>query len=78
MKIVFKQGLTAEYEDLVKKLLQHQSDQRMPLVEVFGHAWVFKYQQKYFPDFNAEAEESSSYASDEEEEEYDEEYDEEE
>ena len=81
MKIVFKQGLTAEYEDLVRRLLQHSADQRMSLVEVFGHAWVYKYQQKYFPDFNADADASSSYVSDEEEEEEEyeeEEYDEEE
>ena len=76
MKINFKQGLTREYEDLVRRLLQHSAEQRMALVEVFGHPWVFKYQQKYFPDFRASADMSdTSYASEDEEEE--EEYEEE-
>mmetsp|Transcript_28029 Transcript_28029/g.34790 ORF Transcript_28029/g.34790 Transcript_28029/m.34790 type:complete len:80 (-) Transcript_28029:851-1090(-) len=32
MKFGFKQGLTAEYEDLVRRLLRHEADQRMSLV----------------------------------------------
>lgn len=43
MKIKFKQGLTSEYEDLVRELLKPVPDQRMALIKIFSHPWIYKY-----------------------------------
>jgi len=43
MQISFKEGLNEDYKDLVVKLLRHDSDQRVALIEVFSHPWILSY-----------------------------------
>ena len=71
MNIEFKDGVSDECKDLVLKLLQYDSDQRMPLIKVFSHPWILTYQAKLYPDWQVE--DSSDEDDEDESSEYDEE-----
>lgn len=43
----FNKGLSNDYKDLVHLLLQQNSDMRLPLIRIFVHPWVMKFQKKY-------------------------------
>ena len=60
MKIPFRKDLTSQYKDLVTKLLNYDAGNRLALVEIFAHIWVKKYQEKSFPDWEADDEDSNS------------------
>ncbi len=60
MKIPFRKDVTPQYKDLVKKLLNYDAENRLALVEIFAHIWVKKYQEKSFPDWEADDEDSNS------------------
>ena len=78
MKINFKTDLSAEYKDLVYKLLAYQADDRMVLLKVFEHPWVQKYTRQFYPNFepnlDSSVDVSDSSEEESEEEEQEEEY----
>ena len=78
MQIKFADGLSENYEDLVRSLLQYESANRITLVEVFAHPWVRHYQQQLFPDWSEASESEDATSSSDEEDSDDEEDDEEE
>ena len=43
-KIPFKDGLSKEYKDLVYQFLTNDCNQRIPLIKVFVHPWVKKFE----------------------------------
>jgi len=45
--IKYKRDCSEEYKDLVDKLLQSEPSKRLPLILVFDHPWVKKFQEKY-------------------------------
>ena len=45
-KLVFKKGLSLEYQDLVFKLLERKPNDRIPLIEVFDHPWVRSFEKR--------------------------------
>lgn len=78
MQIKFTDGLSENYEDLVRALLQYESANRITLVEVFAHPWVRHYQQQLFPDWSEASESEDATSSSGEEDSDDEEESEEE
>lgn len=67
-QINFDPGHSSEYKDLVRSLLMQNADQRLPLIRVFNHPWVLKFQKKYNitrepSPHNSEQENSSEYES---------------
>ena len=44
-KIPFKEGLSEEYKDLVAKFLTEDHNKRIPLIKVFTHPWVKKFEE---------------------------------
>ena len=47
--VVFKPKVSAEYKDLINKLLVKDPEERIELIEVFDHPWVRNFQRKFFP-----------------------------
>ena len=46
-KIKFKKSLPEDARDIIKKLLQREANDRIPLVKVFAHPWVIRLQEKH-------------------------------
>ena len=46
-QIKFSSRCSEDYKDLVKKLLVIEPMGRLPLIKVFDHPWVLKFQAKY-------------------------------
>ncbi|KAE9396278.1 kinase-like protein [Gymnopus androsaceus JB14] len=42
----FPPGMSAEVKDLIARLLQHEPQDRIPLVDVLRHPWIVKYRPK--------------------------------
>ena len=60
MKIPFNKDLDKDYRDLVEKLLTHDPKHRLPLIEIFDHSCVRKFQAKAHRDWKLEENDSDS------------------
>ena len=45
--IKFKSGLSSEYKNLVNAILQQETSERIPLIKVFDHPWVRKFEKQF-------------------------------
>jgi serine/threonine protein kinase len=46
-ELVFNRTLSREYKDLVRQLLMQDATERLPLIKIFVHPWVLKFQKRY-------------------------------
>jgi serine/threonine protein kinase len=46
-KIRFKKSLPEDARDLIRKILQREANERLPLIKVFAHPWVLRLQKKH-------------------------------
>jgi len=49
-KIVFKTETSQNCEDLIKKLLTKDKNQRIKMKEIFSHPWIVSFEKEMFPE----------------------------